>query len=94
MKFELVNKTNILIIVSIGTVLIYLSEWPTLFSLFLVLTSLLLGSKVHKYGVKPLIFKPDLDRVQNIYALVESGNLEGLKQATKNILPSDLHSMH
>ena len=49
--------------------------------------------EIEKYGLKSLLQKPNPELVQQVFTLVESGNLDELKRVTKAIPPKDLISM-
>ena len=52
-----------------------------------------LYGEIVEYGLKSLFWKPTPEIVQQVFTLVENGNLDELKRVTKAIPPKDLASM-
>ena len=57
------------------------------------LISLALYMEISEYGFKALILKPNRDKAEQVYNMIEAGDLDGLKTLTRKITPENLVGM-
>lgn len=55
--------------------------------------SVALFMEIREYGVKALILRPGDTVINQVFTMIEAGDLDGLKMLTKKMPPSDLVSM-
>ena len=54
---------------------------------------MLLFSEIQKYGLLAIVLKPGQSVIDQVFTMIDAGDLDGLKTLTRNIPPKDLVNM-